>query len=89
MNSKRTLFLQHLSTDFPSDTFTSLTSIGPIVASKSFSLNGVIESGSEPITMRLDGLPEVLDFVATTLFPFPSVADELPAFLSVEPLREC
>jgi hypothetical protein len=64
----------------------SRTSIGPIVASNSFSLNGVIESGKEPITMRFVGLPEVPDFVATTRFPLLSVLEDLR---SGEPLREC
>ena len=64
----------------------SRTSIGPIVASNSFSLNGVIESGKEPITMRFVGLPEVPDFVATTRFDLLSALED---FRSGELLREC
>ena len=64
----------------------SRTSIGPIVASNSFSLDGVIESGKEPITIRFVGLPEVPDFVATTRFALLSPRED---FRSSEPLREC
>ena len=58
-----------------------------MVASNSFSLNGVIESGKEPMTIRFVGFPEVLpDFVATTLLALVSALDD---FVSVEPFREC
>ena len=58
-----------------------------MVASNSFSLNGVIESGKEPITIRFVGFPEVLPvFVATTLFALLSALDD---FRSGEPFREC
>ena len=63
--------------------------MGPIVASNSFSLDGVMESGSEPITIRLEGLPEDPDFVATTRLALLSEVDEPPGFRSAELRREC